>query len=67
MVSMPISQKKKNGTYERAPTDGSAWLAKGGGYCDQRVLRGGSWSLAPENLRSASRYRSYPTYRYNTL
>ena len=29
-----------NGTYQGAPTDGSAWAT---GVCDQRVVRGGAW------------------------
>ena len=29
-----------NGSYDGAPTDGSAWTA---GECNERVLRGGSW------------------------
>ncbi len=41
--------------YVDAPTDGSAWLA---GACRSRVLRGGSWSTTPNNLRSANRYRA---------
>ena len=36
------------------PTDGSAWIA--GGECKVRVVRGGSWSGDPEDLRSANRY-----------
>ncbi len=39
--------------YEGAPTDGSAWLQ--GGYGWRRVVRGGSWSDSPRNLRAASR------------
>ena len=41
-----------NETYAGAPTDGSAWR---GGECDVRVLRGGSWSRRPRDLRSAER------------
>ncbi len=41
-------------SYEGAPSDGRAWT---GGYCGQRVVRGGSWNLSPGNLRSAIRYR----------
>jgi formylglycine-generating enzyme required for sulfatase activity/energy-coupling factor transporter ATP-binding protein EcfA2 len=39
--------------YNGAPTDGSAWSE--GGTCDGRVVRGGSWSSPPSNLRSAAR------------
>jgi formylglycine-generating enzyme required for sulfatase activity len=38
--------------YQDAPADGSAWEEAGGG---PRVLRGGSWGLGPEGLRSAAR------------
>ena len=40
--------------YSGAPTDGSAWQS---GDCSIRVLRGGSWSNGPGDLRSAFRYR----------
>ena len=38
--------------YDGAPTDGSA---KTDGTCASRVLRGGSWSYPPQDLRSAHR------------
>lgn len=39
-------------SYARAPADGSAWVNPG---CTQRVIRGGSWASAPDQLRSAFR------------
>ena len=39
--------------YDGAPADGSPWFA--GGNCKTRVVRGGSWNLNPQTLRSASR------------
>jgi len=42
-------------TYNDAPIDGSAWLSAGGGDCEERVLRGGSWLGMPGDLRSAIR------------
>ena len=42
--------------YTGAPTDGSAWLS-GCENVNKRVLRGGSWYLEPEDLRSANRDR----------
>lgn len=47
--------------YEGAPADGSAWLK--GSDAVSRVVRGGSWSNGPRNLRSASRIRVQPDSR----
>lgn len=43
--------------YDHAPDDGAAWLDKGSSDCNCRVVRGGSWSDAPQDLRSAHRFR----------
>lgn len=42
----------RNDSYEGAPIDGRAWLS---GDCSVRVLRGGSWSGIPRNVRSGLR------------
>ena len=42
----------KSHHYRGAPTDGTSWLR---GDCSYRGLRGGSWILYPDYLRSASR------------
>ena len=39
--------------YNDAPRDGSAWIT--GGDCSDRVVRGGSWRIGPDLLRSARR------------
>ena len=53
-----------HGNFEGAPADGSAWFVND---CPRRVIRGGSWHYAPEGLRSASRLRGTPTFRFNDL
>ena len=50
--------------YRGGPEDGSAWDE---GSCGRRVIRGGSWGDRPRWLRSASRDRIYPGYRYGGL
>ncbi len=41
-----------NGSYSRAPNDGSTWSR---GECEKRVLRGGSWYDNPGYVRAAGR------------
>ena len=50
-----------HGSYEGAPEDGSAWI--GGGECNSRVLRGGSWVSNPRRVRSADRNGLNRDYR----
>jgi len=50
-------------SYVGAPSDGSPWLQ--GGDASRRVLRGGSWIVTPQNLRSAFRNRNFSGDRVN--
>lgn len=45
--------------YDGAPEDGKPWLNEGGGNCQFRLLRGGSWGVQPKFIRSASRGGSF--------
>lgn len=49
-----------NPNYDGAPNYGAAWS---GGNCSLRVLRGGSWSSHPTNLRSADRFSFATNFR----
>ena len=59
--------------YEGAPTDGSAWIRKGGlwgwskGARNIKVLRGGSWYNLPVNCRSAFRGDSSRDDRFDLI
>ena len=46
--------------YAGAPSDGSAWTTEN---CSRRVLRGGSWSVDPGDLRAASRVSGTDGFR----
>jgi formylglycine-generating enzyme required for sulfatase activity len=53
-------QDVKRGSYEGAPTDGSAWEGKATAG-QPRVVRGGSWAPEPSHCRAAARL-SYPSF-----
>ena len=53
-----------NGSYQGAPTDGSAWES---GDCSQRSLRDGSWLNYPKVLRSANRSGFTTSTRINLI
>ena len=50
--------------YDDAPSDGSA---REDGDCARRLLRGGSWTNGPGDVRSATRLRSVPVSRSGNL
>jgi formylglycine-generating enzyme required for sulfatase activity len=52
-------------TYDRAPTDGSAWLQ--GGDPSYRVVRGGSWRNESDVVRAAVRVQRNASVRFDTL
>jgi formylglycine-generating enzyme required for sulfatase activity len=47
-------------TYDHAPANGDAWTAA---VCARRMLRGGSWSSTPHNVRAARRASNTPDTR----
>ena len=47
-------------SFAAAPADGSP-LEKPG--CGKRVIRGGAWSFPPKEIRSANRWRDFPSRR----
>jgi len=55
-----------HGSYQDAPSDGSAWDEENGGDCTRRVIRGGGWNFRPRFLRSAVRSWGTPMMRSTT-
>ena len=55
-----------HGTYEDAPTNGSAWINLDAETDASRVLRGGSWRSNPRYCRSASRNINNPGFDYDS-
>jgi formylglycine-generating enzyme required for sulfatase activity len=51
--------------YERAPTDGSAWVDSP--RASNRVARGGSWRFGAGYCRAAIRLNNTPTHRYSDV
>ena len=51
--------------YDGAPTDGSVWTANCSS--NNQVIRGGSWRMNPQLLRSAFRFKDTPDIRVNSL
>ena len=48
-----------NNTFEGVGLDGAAYQNPAG--CGKRVIRGGGWSFPPKEIRSANRWRDFPT------
>jgi formylglycine-generating enzyme required for sulfatase activity/uncharacterized caspase-like protein len=51
--------------YQDAPIDGSAWLSKNEN--NNRLIRGGSWSINPGRCRSDYRSEATPSYRISFI
>jgi len=54
-----MTQDCRHGSYEGAPTDGSAWLD---GPCDSRTVRGGGWAGIRRAMQVAARAATGETY-----
>jgi len=46
-------------SFAQAPRNGKPLEKEGG--CGKRVIRGGAWSFPPKEIRSANRWRDFPT------
>jgi formylglycine-generating enzyme required for sulfatase activity len=55
-----------HGSYEGAPSNGTAWIDVDGGAAN-RVLCGGSWKDEARSVRSASRDQGDTTFRGDFL
>jgi formylglycine-generating enzyme required for sulfatase activity len=55
-----LVQDCSHGSYNGAPTDGSAWTT---GECGGRMHRGADWFMPPRELRSARRASIHPATR----
>ncbi|MGH1350728.1 MAG: formylglycine-generating enzyme family protein [Methyloligellaceae bacterium] len=53
--------------YDRAPTDGTAWVKKKKSLTADHVLRGGSWTSSPYSMRSAARVYKGADFRSFTI
>ncbi len=51
--------------YAGAPAVGRPWTS--GSDCGSRVVRGGSWNLAPKFLRAVNRFRYVDDYQYDYI
>ena len=51
-------------SYENTPVDGSAYTSS---PCEQRIYRGGGWSVQKRGRRAANRGRFNPDGRYGQL
>jgi len=54
-----------HGSYDGAPTDGSAWLQ--GADATYRVIRGGSWHNETDLIRTAIRFKRHRKVQFDTL
>ncbi len=50
--------------YDKAPSDGSSWEDES---AEDRVLRGGSWNLNPDFVRSSARDFDRPVSRFGSI
>jgi len=64
-VEDPYHHSYYHNSYDGAPSDGSVWGK--GGDASSRVVRGGSWTNFPQDLRSAHRNRTTTDFRYDVL